>query len=211
MEAKRVRNELPTLLIVTICFAAISSSVTFYILSPRASQAYMDLGISSQNGLQGFVSNSTLHPGSTSNWTLSVTNRMGSSQFVMIIARIANSTLPPPNIATPSTWFPEITSPEQFVGDRDTMNIKFSWTLQNVTQTSKPNQLFLILQIRGQPVIVSSPVGAIFGQNFRWIFELWTYDLSCGNLLSSGCFHYGYGPQTAPTGTWLQIWFNAQP
>lgn len=208
MEARTARNEIATLLIVTICFATISSSITFYILSPKASQPFMDLGISSQTGLQGFVPNSTLHPGNTLNWTLSVTNRMGSSQFVMIIARIANSTPPSPNVQTPST-FPEIATPEQFVGDGDTMNIPFIWTLQNVTQGTQPGQLFLVLKIRGEPSVTSSPVGAFSGQNFRWIFELWTYDISCGNLLSTGCFHYGYG-QVAPTGSWLQIWFNAQ-
>lgn len=205
-----MRNEIATLLIVIICFAAISSSVTFYILSPKASQAFMDLGISSQRGLHGFVANSTLYPNDTLNWTLSVTNRMGSTQFIIIIARIANSTLPPPTVTTPSAWFPEIATPEQFVGDGDTINIPFIWTLRNVTQGSQPNRFFLVLQTRGQPSVTSSPVGAFSGQNFRWIFELWTYDLSCGNLLSTGCFHYGYGPQTAPTGSWLQIWFNVQ-
>jgi hypothetical protein len=206
-----MRNELVILLIVTICFSAVSSSITFYILSPRASQQFIDLGISSNNALQGFVPNSTLHAGTTLNWTLTVTNRMGSTQFVEIIARIANSTLAPPNITTPATWFTvEIASLVQFVGNGDTANLQFTWTLRNVTQASQPNQVYLTIQTPGQPSMNSAPVGALFGQNFRIIFELWTYDLSCGSLLSTGCFHYGYGPQAAPTGSWLQIWFNAQ-
>ncbi len=190
-----MQNKLATFLILLVSFAAIFSSGTYYVLSPRASQQFMAMGVYSRGGFLGYLSpatNSTVTTGRPVNWTISVTNNMGSAEFVMIIVRIANSTLSSSNSTTPST-FPRIVTPERFIGDEDTWSINFTWTLQSAT----PQQggTLLNLQVEGEPVVIA-------GDNFRWIFELWTYDVVCR------CFHYGYGPQSASTGVWLQVWFN---
>ncbi len=196
MEKIILQDKLVVFLILLVSFAAIFSSATFYALSPRASQPLMAMGIYSRTGLLGYTvpaTNSSVTSGDRLNWTLSVTNDMGSAQFVMIIARMANSTFPSSNSSTPST-FPEIVAPERFVGDGETSNIGFNWALQSVTPQSG-GRLLLNLDVEGKPVVIT-------GDSFRWIFELWTYDLVCG------CFHYGYGPQNGSTGVWLQVWFN---
>ena len=190
-----MQNKLATFLILLVSFAAIFSSGTYYVLSPRASQQFMAMGVYSRGGFLGYLSpatNSTVTTGRPVNWTISVTNNMGSAEFVMIIVRIANSTLSSSNSTTPST-FPRIVTPERFIGDEDTWSINFTWTLQSAT----PQQggTLLNLQVEGEPVVIA-------GDNFRCIFELWTYDVVCR------CFHYGYGPQSASTGVWLQVWFN---
>ena len=200
-----MRNRLALLIILMISFTAVSTSITFYILSPKPSQAYMALAIYSQSGLQGYViprTNSTIGPQQRLNWTLAVTNRMGSSQFVRVIARISNSTQASPN-STSSSAGSEIADLNHFVAKADIEYINFTWTLQNVRQIggTKGPTYFLNLTINGEPT-VSPEVGALSGQGFRWIFELWTYDLSSNN------FEYGYGPQSSATGTWVQIWFN---
>lgn len=201
-----MQNRLALLIVLMISFTAISTSITFYVLSPKPSQDYMALAIYSQSGLQGYIiprTNSTIGPQQRLNWTLAVTNRMGLSQFVRIIARISNSTQASPN-STSSSAGSEITDMNHFVGDGETEYINFTWTLRNVTQVGNaPSPMyFLNLTINGEAAI-SPAVGAHSGQGFRWIFELWTYDLSSGN------FEYGYGPQSSATGTWVQIWFNA--
>ena len=196
MERRILPDKLAAFLILLISFAAIFSSATFYILSPSASQPFMAMGIYSRTGLVGYTepaTNSNVTSGDRLNWTLTVTNSMGSAQFVMIVARIANSTLPSSNSTTPSN-FPEIVTPELFVGDGETSNVNFTWTLQSVTPQSG-GRLLLNLTVQGNPVTIA-------GDNFRFIFELWTYDFVCS------CFHYGYGPQNASTGVWLQVWFN---
>jgi len=195
MEKKNTRNKLAAFLILVVSFAAISSAATFFILSPRASQPFMAMGVYSRMGLLGYLvpaTNSSVTIGTSVNWTLSVTNNMGSAQFAMIIVRLANSTLSSSNSTAPSS-FPEIVMPERFIRDGDTLSINFSWTLQSATL--QQGKTLLNLQVDGEPVVIA-------GDNFRWIFELWTYDLVCG------CFHYGYGPQSASTGVWLQVWFN---
>ncbi len=195
MEKRILQDKLAAFLILLISFAAVFSSATFYILSPSASQPFMAMGIYSQE-LLGYTqpaTNSTVVAGNRLNWTLTVTNNMGSAQFVMLVARIANSTLPSSNSTTPSN-FPEIVTPELFLGDGETSNVNFTWTLQSVTPQSG-GRLLLNLTVQGQPVTIA-------GDNFRFIFELWTYDFVCS------CFHYGYGPQNASTGVWLQVWFN---
>jgi len=130
-----MQNKLATFLILLVSFAAIFSSGTYYVLSPRASQQFMAMGVYSRGGFLGYLSpatNSTVTTGRPVNWTISVTNNMGSAEFVMIIVRIANSTLSSSNSTTPST-FPRIVTPERFIGDEDTWSINFTWTLQSAT------------------------------------------------------------------------------
>ncbi len=195
-----MRNRLALFLILLACFGFVSVSVTYYALSPKPSQSFMGLGIYSRSSLQGYttpISNSTVTAPQTFNWTITVSNDMGSAQFVMIIARIANSTPTSPTTTTPSALFPNVTTPEVIVGDGETSNIDFNWTLDSTNQTGVFT--YLTLSVNGQQNIHTQGRS---GQGFRWIFELWTYDLS------TGTFHYGYGPQSSAEGVWLQIWFK---
>ncbi len=195
-----MRNRLALFLILLACFGFVSVSVTYYALSPKPSQQFMGLGIYSRTSLQGYAtpaSNSTVTPPQTLNWTIAVSNDMGSAQFVMIVARIANSSLASPSTIKPSTSFTNVTAPEVIVGDGETSNIDFNWTLDSTNQTG--GFTFVTLSVNGEQNIYAR---GVTGQGFRWIFELWTYDLS------TGTFHYGYGPQSSAEGVWLQIWFN---
>ena len=204
------KNRLAIFVILVICLAAIYSSIVYYVMSPGPTQSFMGLGVFSHDGLSGYTpaSNSTVHPGQTVNWTLSVTNRMGSAQFIMIIVRLENASMTAPTSTTPSIGLPEIATPHKFIGDGETANVTFNWTINSASQSGK--LVYLNLTVNGRQSQTSSSVGAVAGLDFRWVFELWTYDLSfpCGDPLAPGCFHYGYGPQTSPTGCWLQVWFN---
>jgi uncharacterized membrane protein len=195
-----MKHRLATYLVVFISLATMFTSATFYIISPKPAQSYMGFGVYSQQGLQSYVpGNMTITPPQTLNWNLTVTNRTGREQFIMVIVRIGNSTTFSPNVTSPATPLPELGRIDRFVSDGETSNINFTWTVESTNQTGAV--VFLNLRVNGQSVS-SSPVGAVSGRDFRLIFELWTFDLS------SGSFQYGYPGEFAQIGTWLQVWFS---
>ncbi len=195
-----MKHRLATYLVIFISLATIFTSATFYIISPKPAQSYMGFGVYSQQGLQGYVpSNITIAPPQTLNWNLTVANRTGREQFIMVIVRLGNSTTFSPNVTSPATPLPELGRIDRFVSDGETSDINFTWTVESTNQTGAV--VFLNLRINGQSVS-SAPVGAVSGLDFRLIFELWTFDLS------SGSFQYGYPGEFAQIGTWLQVWFS---
>ncbi len=195
-----MKHRLATYLVVFISLATIFTSATFYIISPKLGQSYMGFGVYSQQGLQGYVpGNMTITPPQTLNWNLTVANRTGREQFIMVIVRIGNATTFSPNVTSPATPLPELGRLNRFVSDGETSNINFTWTVESTNQTG--DLVFLNLRINGQSVS-SAPIGSVSGSNFRLIFELWTFDLS------SGSFEYGYPGEFAQIGTWLQVWFS---
>jgi len=195
-----MKHRLATYLVVFLSLTTIFTSATFYIISPKPVQSYMGFGVYSQQGLQGYVpGNMTITPPQTLNWNLTVANRTGREQFIMVIVRIGNSTTFSPNVTSPATPLPELGRLDRFVGDGETSNINFTWTVESTNQTG--DLVFLNLQINGQS-LSSAPIGSVLGSNFRLIFELWTFDLS------SGSFEYGYPGEFAQIGTWLQVWFS---
>ena len=218
-----MRNSVIVFLILIVAFAAIFSSATLYVLSPRPSQAFMTMGVYSQNGLLNYTpgSNSTVPVNQPVNWTLRVGNRMGTAQLVMILVRLGNSSLSPTNsppastcfalanASSPATCFPQVATLRYIVGDGDTVDLDFVWSIRNGS-----NQTGLNLDLNGVS-FNSKPVGAALGESFRWIFELWTYNPGCPGGFSgvdpssNSCFHYGYGPEAESEPTSLQVWFKA--
>jgi len=200
-----MKHKLATFLVIFISLATIFTSATFYIISPKPAQSYMGFGVYSQQGLQGYVpGNMTITPPQTLNWNLTVANRTGREQFIMVIVRIGNSTTFSPNVTSPATPLPELGRLDRFVSDGETSNINFPWTVESTNQTG--SLVLLNLQINGNSVSscpsVVSCVGAVSGRDFRLIFEIWTFDLSTGS------FQYGYPGEFAQIGTWLQVWFS---
>lgn len=204
MELSNTQGRLSLLLVLFISLTAIFSSVTFYALSPKPSQSFIGFGIYSQSRLQGYVPNSnlTVATGQTMNWTLAVTNRMNKAEFILIITRIGNWSSSPPNETAPSTLdtTERLAATEQFINNGETSRINFTWTVESSYMIG--TQKYLNVSINGQPPISSAPVSASSGRNFRFIFELWTFNPS------SGSFQYGYPGGTSQVGNWLQIWFN---
>jgi hypothetical protein len=171
-------------------------------MSAKPSQSFIGFGLYSQRGLQGYIPNSnlTVSTGQALNWTFAVTNRMNKVEFMMIIARIGNSTSPSPNATTPSTSLPELGRTEQFINDGATSRINLTWTIVSTNQAA--GLVYLNISTNGQSSLSSAPIGARPGAYFRLIFELWTFDPV------SGSFQYGYPAQTSQAGSWLQVWFK---
>src|SRR2546428_12578532 len=122
MEVENTQHRLALFLVLFVSLTAIFSSVTFYAMSAKPSQAFIGLGLYSQRGLQGYVPNSnlTIATGQTLNWTFAVTNRMNKAEFVLIITRIGNYSTPSPNATTPSPPFQNFGTTERFINDGET-------------------------------------------------------------------------------------------
>lgn len=202
-EAKNTHRRFALFLILFVSLTAIFSSVTFYATSAKPSQSFIGFGVSSQRGLQGYIpiGNLTVPIGESLNWSFALTNRMNRPEFVMIIARIGNSSTPTPNATAPSTTLPELGRMERFINDGATSRLNFTWTIESSIQ--KSGWVYLNVSTNGQSSVSSSPVVTKPGGFFRLIFELWTFDPV------SGSFQYGYPAQASQVGIWLQVWFKA--
>src|SRR2546430_8766093 len=135
-----MKHSLATYLVIFISLATIFTSATFYIISPKPAQSYMGFGVYSQQGLQAYVpGNMTITPPQTLNWNLTVANRTGREQFIMVIVRIGNSTTFSPNVTSPATPLPELGRIDRFVSDGETSNINFTWTVESDRKSTRLN------------------------------------------------------------------------
>jgi len=135
-----------------------------------------------------------------------VTNEMGSVQYVRIVYRLGNSSTAAPTSVEPSTaaCISELLTPNcletyVFIAPGREADPVFTWSVQSENVTVGVTRLHLL--VNGQQF--SSSVGALNGRNFRFIFELWTFDQA------SNSFQYGWQGSSSRVGTWLQVWFNA--
>jgi hypothetical protein len=195
-------NKLPVFLVLVVSLSAIYSSIAYYATSKPPSQPFIEFGLYSTRGLQGYIpaQNSTITPPQTTNWTITVANMMSTAQDVLVVVRLGNSTTQSPNSTIPTATVPELTAIRTFLGIGETSRLNFSWTITSTNQTGA--LVFPNLVINGEPITGQLQVGATSGQNFRLIFELWTYDTSTAS------FQYGYPGTTGNVGEWLQVWFN---
>ena len=163
----------------------------------------MEFGVFNESeALLGYIGqfNLTVSANQTLRWNLEVTNRMGLIQLAQVIYRLGNGSTATPNPRTPSpATVPEIGSTERFIDAGDTARIEFQWNIISKNQTG--GMVFLRLVINGEEF--SSPVGAVSGRGFRFIFELWTFDLAAKS------FQYGWKDESSRRGAWLQVWFDA--
>ena len=196
-------------ILILAAFSITYSSATFYILSQRPFQPFIAVGVFSPEGTLSSYSSGTvvsITANKVQNWYLQVTNKMGSVQYVRVAYRLGNaSTQSPTNIQPSSTsCILETVAPynclhsDTFISNGNTASLNFTWTILSENQTGSVTHLNLL--INGRQFF--SPVGAAFGRDFRFIFELWTYDLS------SNSFQYGWQGQPSRVGEWLQVWFN---
>ena len=124
---------------------------------------------------------------------------MGTVQFARVVVRLGNLSTRTPTADEPGEA-PVVGVLERFVATRQTENMNFNWT---ILSTNRPSQQWsLRLSVDGGAPI-SPPVSSRTGQDFRLVFELWTYDVS------SSSFQYGWKGPSSRVGTWLQVWFNA--
>lgn len=195
-----MRRKLAVFLVFLASFTIIYSSITFFLLSSPPSEAFMGFGVFSDKGtlsqyFQG--SGPTAAANQTFNWHLEVTNRMGSIQFVRIVFRLENQSMDTPNETSPAPTG-QIGEATDFVPNAENSSVDFHWKISHTSRIG--NLTFLSLELNGQQI--SPSAGTQSGANFRFVFELWTFDSR------SGLFQYGWQGQNTRVGSWLQVWFS---
>jgi hypothetical protein len=149
------------------------------------------------NYFSGSEANVTV--GKSLNWHFAVTNRIGSIQYVQIVYRLGNSTSASPNATVSGDAVPQLGNSSIFIPNEQTALMNFTWSI--ASRISRGGLILLNMTINGKQVTTS--VGAVGGQRFRFFFELWTFDVA------SNSFQYGYKGQNSRVGVPLQVWFNS--
>lgn len=188
-----------------IAATIISSGVAFSTLNPAPSDQFLAMWILGSNGLAEHYypgDNPNLKMGQNVNWTLGIYNHMGSLQYIVVRAKLLNSTQAGPNEIT-STPSP-VSSLFEFTRvlvDNETWSIPFEWKITQITQTGQ--SLVITGLSINQTLFKGELARAVSGFNLRFVFELWFYDAHANSLAFSW--------QTAGVqrSVWTQIWFNA--
>jgi len=192
-----------------LVFAALSTIVTsgvaYRVLSPPATEQFFAMWILGSGGLaEHYYPNDDpdLTIGSQVNWTLGVYNHMGGLQYVVLEVKLLNSTLKSPDEMTSSpSDAPPVFEFSRVLLDNETWTVPFLWKILQANQTAGSLTLTRI-SLNGN-MLTGQLVEATSGYNFRFVFELWSYDEAANDLLFS--WRTGSGQRSV----WTQIWFNA--
>jgi len=192
-----------------LAFAAVTtlftSCVAYAMLNPPRSEGFYAIWILGSNGLAEHYypdDNPDLKLGEELNWTIGVQNHMGSPQFVLMRVRLLNSTLlssaelaEKPSDVQPLLEFTRI------LLANETWSIPFEWTILDLVESESG---LLITRISVNQVIFSGELAtAISGINYRFVFELWFYDQTTGEVT------FSHRIDDLEYSFWVQIWFNA--
>jgi len=134
-------------------------------------------------------------------WYLGTTNFMGSIQYVVIRAKLGNSTIRPPDDANrlPSPA-PIVMEFRKVLMNNETWEFPFVWTIKEIRADGEAVSL-VVLEVNG--VEARGGVSAVRGQRFRVLFELWSLEAESGSLI------FGWRAGAERRVAWLQLWFNA--
>ena len=182
----------------------VSSGVAYGILNPPPTEQFFAMWILGSGGLAEQYyprDDPNLVMGEQLNWTLGVYNHMGSLQYVVIRAKLLNSTLAAPDelAGTPSP-VPPIMEFSRVMVDNETWSVPFPWRISSISQRG---EALLITELSvGKAVLKGELAAAVSGINYRFIFELWFYDQTVDD------FAFAWKTKDIPHAVWTQIWFN---
>jgi len=190
--------------VVFIVLLVICETLVYVASTPRPTEQFLQLYVLGPSQLIADYypdNNSNIHLGEQISWYLGVTNDMGSVQLISILAKISNQTIEPPNdtlaISSPA---PAIIEFPRFIQDNQTWLTPFDWSITNATAGDGSTRI-VTLQINNETYQISD-WSASSGYEFRFIFELWTWQAN------SNEFEFGWNANGEPQAAWLQIWFN---
>lgn len=192
------------LLAVFILLLVIFETLVYVATTPRPQEQFFQIYLLGTNHMAADYypnNDSSIRTGELVNWYLGVTNSMGSVQLIAVRTKLGNSTINAPNDtqASPSPA-PFVTEFRQFMENNETWEFSFVWEILSVS-TAQGSTRIVALQVNNQTVLLSDP-SARNGYDFRFVFELWTWDTDLAN------FQFGWFAPIEHRVAWLQIWFN---
>ena len=209
--AKRLKISSKDLRYLAVFFVIVTvtvSALTYVELTPPYTDQFFSMWIVGSNGLTEDYfpnNNPNLIPGEQVNWTLGVYNHMSSLEYVVVRVKLLNETETSPNeqtgVASP---VPEIFEFAKVLVSNETWTIPFPWDIVNAVSING-GVLINSLAINGT-MITGNLAQAAGGLDFRFVFELWFYDKTAGNLVFSWTTPT---PTPATYSVWTQLWFNA--
>jgi hypothetical protein len=193
-----------TVIAVFITLLIVCELIVYAARMPSANEQFFQLYVLGKNRLAADYypdNDSGIRVGEPVEWYLGVTNNMGTVQLVSILVRISNSTIKPPNdqqaLESPA---PAVTDFARFLQDNETWEFPFVWNISNATSIDGSTRV-LTLQINNETYQISG-WSASNGYNFRFIFELWTWQTDRNE------FEFGWNTNDEHQVAWLQVWFN---
>jgi uncharacterized membrane protein len=135
------------------------------------------------------------------NWYLGVTDNTSTMQLVSIVVKIGNQTISTPDDQNGTdSPAPILTEYARFIIDNDTWEIPFVWSVSNATMNAGSTYITR-LQVNNQTYPIPT-WSAKNGDNFRIIFELWTWQTD------NNTFEFGWNIEGQHRVAWLQVSFN---
>jgi len=193
-----------TVIAVFITLLIICEMVAYVATTPRPSEQFFQLYVLGANHMAAdyYPNNNTdIHAGEPITWYLGVTDNMGTVQLVSIRVKTSNETIKPPDdqkaIESPAPVLTELT---RFIQDNETWETPFVWSISDAVSSGNSTRV-LTVEINNGTYQVQD-WSASRGHNFRFIFELWTWQTE-GNA-----FEFGWTTNSERRVAWLQVWFN---
>lgn len=186
----------------------IFSMLAYVAVTPRPKEQFFQLYVLGETrAAERYYPNDNpnIAAGQLVKWYLGATDFMGSVQYVVIRVKLGNSTTEAPdNVNYMPSPAPVLQEFRRVLMDNETWEFPFTWTIEeihedgNMTYTS-----VLVINVENGVEVRSGQVSALKGRNFRFIFELWTFDPLTENLI------FGWSAGGERKVAWLQMWFNA--
>ena len=197
-------RDVQLLLTFAIIVTIITSSLAYVYLYPPPQEEFLTSWILDSQGLAQHYyprDNPNIRLGEEVNWTLGVYNHMGSLEYVAIRVKLLNSTLPSPNdtLGEPSPA-PVILEFAQVLLNNQTWSIPFDWEISNFT--IRGGNTIITGLLVNQNLLQGQFASANLGQGFRFVFEVWFYDIRTNNLA------FSFSTNGRPIDSWTQVWFN---
>jgi hypothetical protein len=188
-------------LIVTV----VTSFAAYLTFNPPRTEEFYATWILGSDGLtENYYPNQNpnLRVGQTLNWTIDIYNHMGSLQYVVLRVKLMNSTLASPNDSTgqPSP-VPSLIEFRRVLLSNETWTVPFVWSILKLEQ--RTSSVMITELSLNQNVMTGELAVALSGFNFRFVFELWHYDQTSGELV------FPWTTAGATQSAWTEIWFNA--
>jgi uncharacterized membrane protein len=196
---KSWRRIIAVFILLTTAFVTVS----YFANSPPASEQNFQFYVLGANRLTEAYfprNNPNVKIGSSVSWYLGVTNLMGDVQLVEIVTKFSNLTGTSPSDAGAVSSSTLTIDFSQVLLNNETWEFPFDWRIINATVTGT-SAYILTIRINNSTYQVSdwSSTG---GYNFRFIFELWTWQAG------SNGYEFGWTSGGQHQTAWLQMWFN---
>lgn len=132
-------------------------------------------------------------------WNIVVHSNMGDSQYVAIRVKALNSTTPGSGVLSPSP-VPALLELRYSLTGNETISLPFHWSILKINNQGSS---VVINQFVINEVLYTVNVSAMYGFNFRFVFELWYYNTASQN------FEFAWRSGGVQHCIWNQLWFNA--